>query len=243
MRVHCKGERGWLVAIVSIILFYFDSDSTPLCTCRKRGAIVELYSKDLRSFLAGGRRKNMVRFQGLFFVVLLVVFSIGAPAAAAGEWYVHDDPDLYWYWHKDPYFEIALPAEPVSWGERTIFGEELLQFFLPENTPVLTVGIVPAAHTNIELLRDALVARWSYQLSNTAVDTDQRLESSRGLEFYFHLVTGDTPDGKRAMLRNVFYERDDYIVYLTLVAHAEDYTVDSFVRKAWLEAVNSFNWR
>lgn len=188
---------------------------------------------------------TMVRFQGRLCFTLLFVVSLGAGvAAASGEWYFHDDPELVWYWHKDPYFEIALPLAPASFGSRNVFGEEFLRFYLAEGTtPFLTVGVVPATHTDVETLRDTLVGRWSILLSNVMVEADQTLESSRGLDFYFYLVTGDAPDGKRAMLRNVFYERDDYIVYLTLVTHSEDYAVGSFVRKAWLEAVNSFRWR
>ncbi len=187
----------------------------------------------------------MVRFQRLAFIMLLFVVSFGASAAAAsGEWYFHDDPELVWYWHKDPYFEIALPLAPASFGSRSVFGEEYLRFYLAEGTaPILTVGVVPAEHIDVKALRDALVGRWAYLLTNITVEADQTLESSRGLDFYFYLVTGDAPNGKRAMLRNVFYEKDDYIVYLTLVTHADDYTVGSFVRKAWLEAVNSFRWR
>lgn len=187
----------------------------------------------------------MMRFQGLLCVVLLLTVSIFAPAAAAaGDWYLHDDPELLWYWHKNPRFEIAVPYGPASWSPRYVFGEQFLEFVLAEDTtPIITVGVVSSEQADVESLREALVGRWSYQLANITVDADQTLESSLGLEFYFHLVSGDAPDGKRVMLRSVFYEREDSIVYLTLVTYSDEYAVDSFVRKAWLEAVNSFRWQ
>jgi hypothetical protein len=180
-------------------------------------------------------------------VVVLSVLLYALPVLGFGKYYAHkDDKKLWWYINEDPAFEIAIPAlqAPTNiryFTEQTLFGEESIIIHFGQSGPVLTLGYVKGEEKDIPKVQKALLGRYEYLFSNIQTVDSRKLQTDLKVDATFIHQSAKTADGKTAMVRAIFFNKDGAIVYLTYFCYQEDFT--GFPREAWFTAVNSFKWR
>lgn len=177
-------------------------------------------------------------------VLLLALTLWSAGAGAATLYQYEEDRRFWWFVGANPAFELLVPAytggDYPIYGHVSQFGLETLDIYMGQNGPILTVGILRGTQSTIPRLRDNLLASRQHLFTNRRVLSDREITTGTGERAYFYAQTADAADGKKAMFRAVFFNRDNYIVYLTLFLYEDDFT--GFNDEAWRRAVNTFRW-
>mgnify|MGYP000058633674 CR=1 FL=1 len=169
----------------------------------------------------------------------LLCLLIGTQAKVfAGEFYLHDNKQYWWYHVADPYFYVAVPNNAELYINKTMFGYEFLEISWDKGTIVMEIGVIPNAKTDDVI--NFVAKRWTPFLKNTSVFANREITTSNNLKTYFYGIEGTGPDGKKSMLRSVYFNNGQAVVYLAMFLPSSKYQGD--MQNHWLKAVNEFEW-
>lgn len=171
----------------------------------------------------------------------LVLVVLTATAAQAGEYYLSEDAEYWWYWDDGPKYEMFVPAKAESYAPKHIFQERSLDITLKKEGPTIRVSSVAKVRGGYAGIKQAVLGRWQHVLSNVKVTEESDITTSRGVKAKFLVAAGQTPAGATAMIRLVVYLKGADAVLLELWCNEKDYAGDT--RRYWIKAVNTFNWR
>lgn len=172
------------------------------------------------------------------FFVAIILFLISFQAVQAGTFYLHDHPSYWWYVVQEPAFSAVIPSTAENYNQRSIFGMEILEMTFANGTIVMDVIYQPGK--DVEAVRASLEERYRPLVTNVALLADREITTSNNLKAYFYAYEATGSQGKRVMLRSVFFQKDEHILYLTMFCDSDQYQGD--VREYWLRAVNGLEW-
>jgi hypothetical protein len=176
--------------------------------------------------------RRAVAVGAFIFAVFLAV-----QVAEAGAFYLHDHQSYWWYVVDTPAFSAIVPSTGQSYVERSIFGMNSLLISLKDGV-VMEVHSQPG--TDVEAVRSSLEARYKPLVKDVSVLSNQEITTSNNLKCLFYAYEATGADGKRVMLRSVFFQRGGYVVYMTYFLEAAKFQGDT--REYWIRAVNGFEW-
>lgn len=168
----------------------------------------------------------------------IIFFLINVQAVQAGTFYLHDHPSYWWYVVQQPAFSAVIPSTAENYNQRSIFGMEILEMTFANGTIVMDVIYQPGK--DVEAVRASLEARFKPLVKNVALLADREITTSNNLKAYFYAYEATDSHGKKVMLRSVFFQRGEHLVYLTMFSDSDQYQGD--VREYWLRAVNGLEW-
>lgn len=168
----------------------------------------------------------------------VVLFLVAAPAAEAGTFYLHDHCSYWWYMVSEPAFSAVIPATGDTYIQRSIFGMEVLEILFENGS--ISMEVIHQPGKDIEVVRKSVEERFKPLVKNASIIADREITTSNNLRSHFYAYEGTGLNGKKVMLRSVFFQRDQHIVYLTMCLNADKYQGD--IREYWLRAVNGFEW-
>lgn len=169
--------------------------------------------------------------------IILFLFC-GAQVSAAGTFYLHDHPSYWWYVVEDPAFSAIIPSGADNYIERSIFGMESLLMTFDDGS--ISMEVIYQPGTDVESVRNSLDVRYKPLVKNITVLSNQEITTSNNLKTHFYAYEATGANGKKVMLRAVFFQRKHHVVYLTLFLEADKYQGD--MREYWIRAVNGFEW-
>lgn len=178
-----------------------------------------------------------MRKQLLVGAIILFLFCQGQ-VSAAGTFYLHDHPDYWWYVVEKPAFSAIIPSGADNYIERSIFGMESLLMTFNDGSVTMEVNYQPG--TDVESVRNSLDARYKPLVKNITVLSNQEITTSNNLRTHFYAYQATGANGKDVMLRAVFFQRGNHVVYLTFFLEANEFQGD--MREYWIRAVNGFEW-
>ncbi len=178
----------------------------------------------------------MRRFYG-FGIIILCLF-LGVQAVQAGNFYLHEHPDYWWYVVEEPAFSAIIPSGADNYIERSVFGMKSLMMTFNDGTITMEVNSQPG--TDVESVRNSLDIRYKPLVKNITVLNNGEITTSNDLNTHFYAYEATGADGKKVMLRTVLFQRRHHVVYLTLFLEADQYQGD--MREYWIRAVNGFEW-
>lgn len=176
-----------------------------------------------------------MRVSAIVFALVLALSSM----TAAGEYYLSDVPNYWWYWDGEPNYEVLIPSTAYAYVQVDWAGSTSLEVSLDEKGPLLLIGTMPG--TDVNKLWNALSARWAASVESSRVTTDSTITTEQGLQARFKVLEGRAPGKPNGMVRTVVFTKDGRMAYLTFVGNASDYSGD--FQQYWLRAVHSFAWR
>lgn len=169
---------------------------------------------------------------------LILFLFCGAQVNAAGTFYLHDHPSYWWYVVENPAFSAIVPSEADNYIERSIFGMESLLMTFDDGAITMEVNSQPG--TDVESVRNSLDVRYKPLVKNITVLSNQEITTSNNLRTHFYAYEATGANGKQVMLRAVFFQKGNHVVYLTLFLEADEFKDD--MREYWIRAVNGFEW-
>lgn len=172
------------------------------------------------------------------FGVIIIGLLLGNQAVSAGDFYLHEHPDYWWYMVEDPAFSAIIPSRADNYIERSIFGMKNLLMTFKDGSITMEVNSQPG--TDVESVRNSLDVRYKPLVKNATVLNNGTITTSNNLETHFFAYEATGADGKKVMLRVVLFQKRHHVVYLTLFLPADDYRDD--MREYWIRAVNGFEW-
>ncbi|NLN20327.1 MAG: hypothetical protein GX162_13805 [Firmicutes bacterium] len=171
----------------------------------------------------------------------LLLVLLTAMGVRAGEYYLTEDAEYWWYWDDNPNYELWVPSKAESYAPKNIFQERSLEITLKKDGPIIRVSSVANIKGGYSSIKQAVLGRWQHVLSNVKVTEEKDITTSRGVKAKFLVATGQTPEGTTAMIRLVVYLKGADAAFLELWCNQKDYTGDTY--RYWIRAVNTFNWR
>ena len=169
---------------------------------------------------------------------LILIFFCAVQAVHAGTFYLHDHPSYWWYVVDNPAFSVIVPSTGQNYIERSIFGLDSLLITFQDGTISMEVNAQPG--TDVEAVRSSLEARYKPLVKDVAILSNQEITTSNNLKCHFYAYEATGANGKKVMLRAVFFQRGDYVVYLTYFLESAQFRDDT--REYWIRAVNGFEW-
>ncbi len=174
----------------------------------------------------------------IIFLTLILILGVVYISVSAGEFYLHDN-DQYWWFHvSEPHFYAVVPNNADLYVNKVQFGYEFLEMSWDNGTIVMEIGVIPGATTSDGI--NFVAKRWSPFLKDELVFANREITTSNDLQTFFYAVEGIGHDGKKAMIRSVYFHKDDDLVYLAMYLPNNKYEGD--MRNHWLRAVNEFEW-
>lgn len=170
--------------------------------------------------------------------VLIFALFLPVQAAWAGTFYLHDHPSYWWYVVDDPAFSVIVPSKGQNYIERSIFGMQNLLITFQDGAITMEVNWQPGS--NVEAVRSSLEARYKPLVKNVTIISNQEITTSNNLKCLFYAYEATGANGKKVMLRSVFFQRGGHVVYLTYFLEADQFKDD--LREYWIRAVNGFEW-
>ncbi len=168
--------------------------------------------------------------------LIFVFFAV--QVAQAGTFYLHDHPSYWWYVVDDPAFSVIVPSTGQNYIERSIFGMDSLLITFRDGAITMEVNSQPG--TDVEAVRSSLEARYKPLVKNVTIISNQEITTSNNLKCLFYAYEATGANGKKVMLRSVFFQRGGHVVYLTYFLEADQFKDD--LREYWIRAVNGFEW-
>lgn len=169
---------------------------------------------------------------------LILVFFLSVQVVQAGTFYLHDHPSYWWYVVENPAFSVIVPSKGQNYIERSIFGMDTLLITFKDGAITMEINVQPG--TDVEAVRSSLEARYKPLVKNVTILANQEITTSNNLSCHFYAYEATAANGKKVMLRSVFFQRSGYVVYLTYFLEADEFKDD--VREYWIRAVNGFEW-
>ncbi|NMA61054.1 MAG: hypothetical protein GX956_04115, partial [Firmicutes bacterium] len=174
----------------------------------------------------------------LNIVAIILMFFFSIQVAQAGTFYLHDHPSYWWYVVEQPAFSAIIPSVAQNYFQRSIFGMEVLEMTFANGTIVMEVIHQPGK--DIEAVRASLEARYKPLVKNVALISNKEITTSNNLKAHFYAYEATGANGKKVMLRSVFFQKGEHVVYLTMFLNADQFQGDT--REYWIRAVNGFEW-
>lgn len=173
----------------------------------------------------------------VFGAIILLLF-LGVQAVHAGTFYLHEHPSYWWYVVENPAFSAVIPSGADNYIQRSIFGmENLLMTF---NKGSITMELDYQPGTDVESVRNSLDVRYKPLVKNITVLNNGEITTSNNLKAHFYAYEATGANGKKVMLRSVFFQKGRHVVYFALFLEADQYQGD--MREYWIRAVNGFEW-
>lgn len=179
----------------------------------------------------------MKRLKSTAFMVILLVIAI-SQVGQANSFYLHENENFWWYMPENPKFSAVVPSNADRYLETKVFGQPVLQMFFRDNTIIMEVGSVKGS--DVDTVRDSLIARYRPVVPNRNVFANREITTSNGLNAFFYGYEGRGAHGNQVMMRTVYFERNDVIVYLAMFLDSNRY--QGALQDYWLRAVNEFEW-
>lgn len=197
-----------------------------------------LFPKIISLFLERGIVLKKLFSVSALALVLLSLINLAGDYAFAGELYL-SDLDNYWYFiEEQPYFEVLVPSSAERYVQKNLFGAKILEMTFNNASIIMEVGVIKSK--NIKVVQDSIEARFKPAFSNKSVIADRQITTSNDETAHFYAFRGTGLDSKTWMLRTVFFQKGDYVVYLAYIIDNSKY--DGDYAAYWLQAVNSFGW-
>lgn len=178
----------------------------------------------------------MRRFFAVGVILLLVIFNV--QMVQAGSYYLHDHPSYWWYVEKDPDFSAVIPSEADRYTQKSIFGMEILEMSFQDDSIIMEVIHQPGK--DIQVVKESLDARYKPLVKDISTVSDKQITTSNSIVTHFYAYEAMGANGKKVMLRSVFFQKGNSVVYLTMFLNADKYKGD--IREYWIRAVNGFEW-
>lgn len=175
-----------------------------------------------------------------FFAVgaIILFLFLGVQVVQAGTFYLHDHPSYWWYVVEKPAFSAIVPASAQNYIQRSIFGMEILEMTFANGS--ITMEVIHQPGKDIESVRNSLEVRYKPVVKNVSLISNKEITTSNNLTAHFYAYEATGANGKKVMLRSVFFQKGDSVVYLTMFLNADQFQGD--IREYWLRAVNGFEW-
>ena len=174
----------------------------------------------------------------MVFILSFILLAVNCAGVFAGEFYLHENSDYWWYHVDKPGFYAVVPIAADIYVTKTVFGYEFLEISWDDGTVIMEVGVVP--NSSRDDVINFVAKRWSPFLNNERVFANREITTSNGLQTYFYAVEGSGPNGTKSMLRSVYFSRDNDVVYLAMYLPNNKY--QGKVEHYWIRAVNDFEW-
>ncbi len=178
-----------------------------------------------------------IRHYGLI-IFLLLALGLLHSNAIAGEFYLHDNNQYWWYFSENPRFYAAVPNNAERYVAKTIFGYEFLEMTWENGSIIMEIGSMVGNDTDTVI--DFVAKRWTGLLEDRLVFANREITTSNNINTYFYAIEGTGPNGKKAMLRSVYFKQGDVVVYLAMYLPSNKY--QGTLQDHWLRAVNDFEW-
>lgn len=179
----------------------------------------------------------MRKYLSVFALIVILACSVQV-AWAAGTFYLHDHDAYWWYIVEKPAFSAIIPAKADHYLETSIFGMDVLQMTFDKGSVLMELNYQPG--TDVQAVKESVIARYNPLIKDKVVDSDREITTSNDLKAHFYAHEGKGANGKTAMLRAVFFQKENHVVYLTMLLDADKYKDD--LREYWIRAVNGFEW-
>lgn len=166
---------------------------------------------------------------------MVVVNNFGI---AASGFYLHDDNQYWWYHSDNPHFYAVVPSNADQYNTKTIFGYNFLEVSWNNDSTIIEIGTIPNSDT--DQVVDFVAKRWSSLLETRVVFANHEITTSNDLQTFFYGVEGTGPNGVKSMLRSVYFNNGDDVIYLAMFIENDKYQGE--MRNHWLRAVNEFEW-
>ena len=164
--------------------------------------------------------------------------TIASSGVAAGEFYLHEHKEYWWYYVDNPGFYAVVPNNADVYHAKTVFGYEFLEMSWNDGSIVMEIGVIP--NSNVNNVVSLVAKRWSPFLKDELVFANREITTSNGLKTHFYAVEGVGPDGVKSMLRSVYFNRNGSIVFLAMYIPSAKY--EGTMQTNWIKAVNEFEW-
>lgn len=169
---------------------------------------------------------------------VIILFFFSMQVADAGTFYKHDHPSYWWYVIDEPAFSAVVPSGAQGYFQRTVFGMEVLEMTFANGT--ITMEVIHQPGSDVEEVRAGLEARYRPLVKDVTILSNAPITTSNDLSAHFYAYEALGANGKKVMLRAVFFQKENSIVYLTLFLNSDQYQGD--LREYWIKAVNGFEW-
>lgn len=174
----------------------------------------------------------------VLIISVIIIFGMCNGSAAAGEFYLHEDNQYWWYYSDNPHFYAVVPNNAERYVSKTIFGYEFLEMSWDGGSVIMEIGSMVG--NNTDTIIDFVAKRWSALLDDQLVFANWEITTSNKLKTYFYALEGVGPDGQKSMLRSVYFHHDNTVVYLAMYLPSSKY--QGTIKNHWLRAVNEFEW-
>jgi hypothetical protein len=179
-----------------------------------------------------------MRSRKTVFILSFIILILTCQSAAAGEFYLHDNKEYWWYHVDNPGFYAVVPSAADVYVSKKVFGYDFLEISWDNGSVVMEVGVIP--NSSRDDVINFVAKRWSPFLQDERVFANREITTSNGLPTYFYAVEGSGPDGNKSMLRSVYFSKDGNVVYLAMYLPNNKY--QGKVERHWIRAVNDFEW-
>lgn len=171
-------------------------------------------------------------------VVIILMLCLSIQVAQAGTFYLHDHSSYWWYVVEKPAFSAIVPSVAQNYIQRSVFGMEILEMTFANGA--ITMEVIHQPGKDIEAVRAGLEARYKPLVKNVTLISNKEITTSNNLKALFYAYEATGASGKKVMLRSVFFQKGEHIVYLTMFLDADQFQGD--IREYWIRAVNGFEW-
>jgi len=171
-------------------------------------------------------------------VLAVVLVIIAGSGAGAGEFYLHEQKDYWWYYVGTPGFYAVIPSNAERYYKKAVFGYEFLEILWEKENVVMEIGAIP--NSTVTNAINFVAKRWSPFLKNETVLANREITTSNNLKAYFYAVEGTGPDAVKYMLRSVYFTKEGTVVYLAMYLPSGKYT--GTMLNHWIKAVNESEW-
>ncbi len=179
-------------------------------------------------------------------VLTLITVLLANGIVLAGSFYIHNDERYWWYrLHvgDNSSFDVAIPSDLSDWVGylplKKYLGHTVLEIASKNGDAVIQIGSKEGMQ--VAQVQQFVAGRWSAVLKDVTVLSNRIINTSNGLPAQFYALEATGPDGRKHMLRSVYFSKDDVVVYLVMFLPSAEYK--DAIQQHWLRAVNESEWR
>ncbi|NLM26470.1 MAG: hypothetical protein GX208_10220 [Firmicutes bacterium] len=177
-----------------------------------------------------------MRYKQIILIICLLLLS--NQLAYASGFYLHDNKQYWWYHSEDPYFYAVVPSNAERYTKKTLFGNEILEIAFDDGSTIMEIGSFKGKE--VSEVVDFVGKKWTSMIDNLVVIANREITTSNDLKTFFYAIEGIGADGKKGMLRSVYFKKGDVVVYQAMFLESSKYKGD--LQNHWLRAVNEFEW-
>ncbi len=171
-------------------------------------------------------------------VLISIFVFIMSGLVQASSFYLHDHANYWWYIQQAPGFSIVVPNTAERYVQKQYFGRSVLEMTWNDGAVIMEIGSIQGHE--VSEVQQFVAGRFTPFVGNINVLSNRQITTSNDLFAHFYAFDGIGSDGKRSMLRSVYFNREDVVVYLALYLPSASYRGD--LQSHWLRAVNEFEW-